>query len=212
MATFAEIVTKVANDLKISTLNDEIKAAINEAIGFYDSERFWFNGWKRDLSFSTVSGQEFYDSTDDSRIPRLVTIDGVRIIESGNAAATTGYRLTPFDSEVFSIPATSGRPVAYSFFDQQIRLYPVPSAAYTVRIVGFYTLPDLVDDAEENVWTIHAAELLRKSAKRRVEMDILKDEQGAAVTAAGEAAALSELRMRSLLMSGADRIVPPGMF
>lgn len=212
MATFAEIVTKVAGDLKISTLNDEIKAAINEAIDFYDSERFWFNGNKRDLSFSTVASQEYYGSADNVLIPRLVTIDGVRIIEGSNASATTGYRLSPFESEQMSIPVVSGRPVAYSFFDQQFRLYPVPSAVYTVRVVGFYTLPELSADADTNVWTTYASELLRKSAKRRVEMDILKDSDGASVTAAGEAAALNELRLRSIMMAGADRIIPQSMF
>lgn len=204
MTTFASLRSAVAGDLVRSDLSTQIGTEINNAIRENSRRRFWFNQ-SRTLTFNTVSAQEFYGSADSASIPYICEVDSIILTDGANR-----YPLCQVDNdkmEFMDSPSTAdNRPSHWAYVYPELRLWPTPNAAYAIRITGLVAPVDLSADTDNNVFTVNAFDLIRHSARRRVQANILRDTEGAMISAEAERAALNSLLMQSTLLMGRGQI------
>lgn len=176
MGTLLDLKTRIAQDLTRDDLTSQIANAVNDAIRYYERQRFWFNV-TRNLTFNTVAGQTAYAAPDLAQIPTLVKIDALYLTQGNSIYALDRYE--PNDFEILENGSTGpGKPDAFTYVDQAIRLWPKPNAIYAMRIHGIYRLPTLADGGT-NAWTDDAEELIRTHAKLLLFLDLLGDDEGA---------------------------------
>lgn len=183
MATLAEIKADIADSIDDTTgeYAPQIAKAITKAIRYCERETYYFNE-TRDVTFVTVSGQEWYGVADNANIPTLVHIEKVWS-EDPSGQRTEILRYMPQDIEALADnTASSGEPYAYAYFGKRIRLYPIPSTpVYTIRLqLAPYRIAALVSDADSNAWTTDGEDLIYARAKYILCKDTLKDPNMAA--------------------------------
>lgn len=172
LATMKARIVKEMGDR--ADLTQPIADAIDQAIKIYQLDRFWFNE-KRDISFPTVVGQEFYSVADSSFIPDLLEIDWVMKIVNSQVIELDYIR--PKRAEDYSNNATiTGEPTSYSYYDRKIRLFPVPNSVLTIRIAAHYKLAAPTNDTDTtNDWIIEAERLIRARAKYILATEVALD-------------------------------------
>jgi hypothetical protein len=181
MSTYLEMQTRIADELDRTDLTGQIQKAIQTAIAFYERKRFWFNE-ARSITFNTVDGQEFYTSADQSDIPNLLTIDFVKLTISGSDKVNldrSSYQELEYWSS--NLSTDEGQPTAYAYYAKQLRLYPIPDAAYAVRVSGVFSLATLSADSDTNAWMTDAEALIRTRAKREILTHVIRDLEAAGV-------------------------------
>ena len=193
MSTYGELQTRIADELDRTDLTSQIQKAIQTAIDRYERKRFYFNE-ARSITFNTVDAQEFYTSADQSDIPNLLMIDNVKLTISGSDKIDLDPRQYS-ELEYLSSNSTDdgGQPTAYAYYGKQLRLYPIPDAAYAVRVSGVFSLADLSATADTNAWMTDAEALIRSRAKRELLTHVIRDAEGAAAMAQAEAEELQSL-------------------
>lgn len=164
MTTYATMRTRILDEIINESLTTaQVNAAIQSAIAHYQRVRFYFNETRAE-TFLTMSSQEFYDAADNTNIPNLSKIDKLVISVNG-----TRYPLTVQPWELLeqksSTTTALGQPDEYSYYAQQIRLYPIPDGSYTVRISGLVRFAALSADGDTNDWMTDGEELIRARAK-----------------------------------------------
>lgn len=163
MTLLSTLSARIADDLSRSDLTTQIAAAITDAITHYQSTRFYFNE-TRSVTFSTVAAQSLYTIVDSASIPLMFQFDDVQITVSGNV-----YSLDREDAAVLEdlvgSTASSGDPNCWAWVDQGLRLYPIPNAVRTIRLIGAIKKAPPTDDTAGNVWMTEAFELIRCHAK-----------------------------------------------
>lgn len=168
MPTLGDMKADIADDIDDTTQEyaDQIGKAILAAIRYCERETYYFNE-TRDVTFQTVSGQQWYDAADNADIPTLVHIERAYSEEaSGQRSELLRYR--PNDLEILSDSSVArGEPYGFTYFGQRIRLYPVPaSTQYTIRLqLSPYRIAALVDNDDTNAWTSEAYDLIKARAK-----------------------------------------------
>ena len=170
--TYGAIKTRIADEIADSTLTSQIILAIESAIKFYERKEFWFNS--KTGTFVTVAAQEYYAAAANSDIPSLIKINNpIKVTSSGYKYDVD---IVPFaEIDVAQDGTKTGRPECAAYFNEQIRLYPIPDAVYTFTMAYQYRLTDLSADADENAWTDDAEELIRQRAKMIIAADVLRD-------------------------------------
>lgn len=193
MSSFGAMQDRIADELDRTDLTSQIQKAIQTAIDRYERKRFYFNE-ARSITFNTVDGQEFYTSADASDIPNLLMIDNVKLTISGSDKIDLEPRQYS-ELEYLSNNTTTdeGQPTAYAYYGKQLRLYPIPDAAYAVRISGVFPLADLSATADTNAWMTDAEALIRSRAKRELLTHVIRDAEGAAAMAQAESEELQSL-------------------
>lgn len=180
-----------------------ISNAITTAIEAYIDERLYFNE-TRTSTFTTVADQEFYSSSDDADIGKIIKIDYLKL-QVGDSV----FDLMPdFPSEIESASnnaTATGQPGWWVFYDQKIRLYPVPSDAWTVRIAGVYKYAaPASDDEANNFWMTDAERLIRSRAKYELALHMYRDTELAQTMASAVTEALEQLRRRTNKLTQRD--------
>lgn len=155
-----------------------IQFAILDAIRFHENDRFYFNEIRTASAFSTVLNQEFYTSSDWSEIPYLKHIDKLSILVSSNRYYMMG-RTEQYMEDVSINPNNSGVPIDYSYYNRQLRFYPIPNGVYPVNFLGTKTFAELSASSDSNVWTDEAEALIRLTAEWLLYRDTIKDDVGA---------------------------------
>lgn len=195
MTTLLDLQTRIATDLTRTDLTSQIASAVGDAIAFYGRQRFWFNV-TRSQTFQTVVGQQAYTASDLAAIPDIVKLDALFIPQSQSIYPLDRYE--PADFEVIAGGMSGGgKPRAFTYIDQSILLWPVPSAVYTLRPHMHYKLPALVNPTDTNAWTTDAEELIRTHAKMLLYIDVLEDPDGMQRMAAKLTDLLAALRSES---------------
>lgn len=196
MTTLAILKSRIADELARDDLTSQIAYAITDAIGAYEDERFHFNE-SRATTFATVDGQEFYDSDDAAAIATIQKIDYVKVYVGDQPHDLVYER--PEDMESLSANGTQeGTPWSYTWYGNQIRLYPVPDQAYTVRIGASVKVAAPASDAEaSNPWMTHAERLIRSRAKLELALHVLKDTELAQTMATAVEEAYDQLKGRT---------------
>lgn len=178
MTTLADLKAAIADDIDDTTdeYGAQIITAIQAAQRYCERKTYYFNE-TRDVTFPTVDGQEWYTAADNANIPTLVRIQAA-YSEDTQGQRTTLDRETPEVLETLSDNSASrGEPYCFTYFNQKIRLYPVPGdAIYTIRLqLGPYRLSPLVDPDDTNAWLTEAYDLIKARAKYILQKDTLKD-------------------------------------
>lgn len=196
MASYLDMINRIAdelaNDGDITTA--QIKNAILSSIADYAGEQFWFN--EATATFSTVANQELYGSAALSDIPTIIKILSMRI----NSTGTFTTYLNGVDNDTIEDiqdGTVKGAPNFYSRFANQIRLYPIPNAVWSIKISYITTLTALSADSDSNAWTNDAEEVIRQAAKKRLAADILHSDEIAVRCQAMEDKAYDGLRMEN---------------
>lgn len=205
MTTLAVLKARIADELSRSDLTSQIVYAISDAVKNYQSTRFWFNE-TRGTTFSTVASQEHYGSAANTNIPNLLLIDQI-VITTG----TSNTELCKVDDRVLEemdTTSTGGLPWAYSYYAQQIRLYPIPDAIYSVRITGVVRIDVPAADGDSNAWMTDGEELIRNRAKSLIYSDVIRNNEMAQISDAREKAALKRLLMETSRRKGVSTIRP----
>jgi hypothetical protein len=178
MPTLADMISDIADNIDDTTgeYSSQTRSAILAAIRYCERKTYYFNQ-TRDVTFQTVEGQAWYGATANANIPTLIQIQEA-YSEDSNGERVGLRREQPADIEILSDnSASSGEPFCYTYFNQQIRLYPIPgSAVYTIRLqLGPYRLAPLTMDASSNAWTTEAYDMVKARAKYILQKDTLKD-------------------------------------
>lgn len=203
--TYANMQSKIADDISRTDLTTQIQEAILDAIRDHERRRFWFNEARDTSVCNCVVGQEFYSSSDAAEIGTMPHLDRVSILSGG--LRYTLREMTPQEMEDISVsPTATGTPSAYSYYNKQIRLYPIPDYAYPIYLSGTvrYTLPSA--DADVGVWMNEAEQLIRATAKKKIFRDILRDTEQAGAMAQAEREALDFLNAETAWRGGPMRI------
>lgn len=173
--TYGDMQTRIADELQRSDLTSQIQLAILDAIRDYERQRFYFNEERLVPLFTCVVGQEFYTTSDDADIASMPHIDSMTLFAFNNRY-TLEY-ITPQQMETISVsPIWTGMPTNYTYYNEQIRLYPIPNYAYPVYVSGTvrYALPSSSSDG--GVWMNEAEQLIRFAAKEKLYRDVLRDQ------------------------------------
>ncbi|MBL9034639.1 MAG: hypothetical protein JNN33_07750 [Rhodospirillaceae bacterium] len=191
MASYLDMVNRIADESLRADMVNQIKLCIQEAIAHHEVERFWFNQF-RDRTFDTVAGREFYDGTDLDEIPDVLELDTVTIAIGGARRLLSRAAYAEIEAANADMNAR-GQPTSYAYWGRMLRLYPVPDAVYTLRLSGLFKLPALSADDDQNAWTNDAEDLIRYRAKSIFYSQYLRDDANAARAAALEGSARERL-------------------
>lgn len=152
-----------------------IKNAIQSAVAKWEREHFYFTENYEQNLFSTISGQEFYDTTATPMVATSPDILKLHILISANRYQMN-KRTWQYLEDTSVNPAVTGNPVDWAYYAEQIRLYPIPNGAYPITVSGLERLAALADDDDSNVWTADAYDLIRSEAKLILAEETLMDD------------------------------------
>ena len=189
--------TRISDELVNESLTTaQINAAIQSAIAHYQRQRFYFNE-SRAETFSTVASQEYYAAAANANIPNLSAIDELTITVNSDR-----YPLRPqtweYMETIASTATATGQPGDYCYYAQQIRLYPIPDAVYTVRITGLVRFAALSADGDTNAWMTDAEELIRARAKWDIGANVIYAPEVTAAAGEMESVAYRVLRAETI--------------
>jgi hypothetical protein len=213
VATFGDMQTRISddlgrNDLLTSTLNGTVSPianAIQSAIKHYESERFWFNEARATASttapVASVGTPNYALPTD------CIEFDSLSLTVNGTRYALEQAPWSDID-ELVGITAGFGAPNLYALYADQIWLYPVPDAVYTLTLSYLKSLSALSANSDTNAWVVEAEALIRTRAKVLLMLEVTKDPEGAAGLEALEQDLLTRLRSRTGRIVGTGHVRP----
>lgn len=203
---FGTIVSDIVSETRRS-MSDVISNLVLDAIAHYQSDRFFFN--ETTQSFSISSSQDTYTSVDASFIPRVMEIDSMRLTVSSSDQPT----LDPVQwsyLEDLNYPTSNGQPVAYAYWGQSFRFYPIPDGGYAVRFSGVTQDTSLSLSTDINNWTTRGKgyELIKNRAKSLLYSEWLRDDVNAGRALARERQAYDQLKLRTSRSHATGSITP----
>ena len=214
--TLGAMKARIANEINRGDLDPEIADAINAAIDYWSGERYFFNE-TRDATFQTTVDQDSYKVNDFNDILNVTKIDYMMCITGGLPDGQC-YDIVPrfpltIERSVQSGAPSRGIPSEYAFYDQTIRLYPVPSQTFDIRVAYQRAIPAPVQNDETgNPWMTTAERLIRAQAKaelfKHVE-DIADDTKASKYVALAEdESAVLSRKTTKMTQVGRGTIVP----
>lgn len=216
MSTYAQLQSRIADELGGRTellspstgeVLSPIQLAIQDAIGFWDNERFYFNEYRTAGAFNTVVGQEFYTSADWADITTIQHIDKLSVLISGNRYFMVG-RTAQYMEDISMNPSWSGQPVDYGYYNYQLRFYPIPNGVYPVNVLGTKLFAALANANDTNVWTTDGEQLIRLTAKQYLYRDTILDDEKAAAMEAGAQKQFASLKGETFKKSATLKFQP----
>ena len=212
--TYADMQARIAfetmrGDLSTNTVltaTSAVQLAIQDSIKQYEGDRFYFSD-KAYASWPTVIDQETYSTSDAGFPADLVEIDALTIIYGSQRWRV---RQVEWDEIEFWQNGTSkGSPAShFAYYQQKIRLYPIPTAVNTLNLAYWQSPAAVSADGDVGPWMNDAEELIRSSAKRRLFMTVVPNEQEADLCAVLEEDAQRVLKKKTALRTGTGRIRP----
>jgi hypothetical protein len=200
---------KIADQIARSDLTTQIAECVNDAIVFYQPHRFIFSEG-RDTSLSTVIGQEFYGVADDVLLgPNGLFAFDYITVTIGNAQFDLP-RYQPKDIELLSQSGTQmGQPQCYSYYNFQMRLYPVPDVVYPLTIAAHQRIAaPAADDTAGNPWMVDGEKLIRGRAKYELALNYTQDLDEAQRMTAYVSEQYDEMKSRTNKLAGTGLIRP----
>ena len=205
MTTLTVLKARIADEMARSDIPDLIANSISSAIAYYQRKRFYFNELDS-VTFSTVDTQAEYTSSDNAYIPYLYDIDAITVTVSSNNYEMD--QISPEEWRILYNTTATGQPECFAYFNQKLRLYPIPNDVWTVRIQAHVRIVAPATDGEaSNVWMIDAEELIRARAKYDLYC-VLGDNKQASMANAWEQQALISLNALSNSMMKTGYITP----
>lgn len=159
---YGSMAARIQDEIVRTDLSSQTLLEIQSAIKHYERQSFWFN--EGQATASTVTATPNYAVPAD-----LLEIDNITITYTGHPyelhRRTWGwYRAIHGDD------LNIGRsvPTDYTYFANQLWVYPVPDQAYVLTMGYIKQLPTLVNPTDSNEWMIGGEELIRSRAKQSV--------------------------------------------
>lgn len=205
--TLATMQARIQDELARVDLASQTTLCIMDAIDFYQSIRFDFSE-SRDLTFSTVIGQEFYTASDEADIPTLEAFDYI-ILYLGSIPWPL-HRRPPIEIEKLNQNGLMrGQPWNFCYYNQQLRLGPVPDNVYSMRIAAHVCVSAPASTTEaDNPWMTEAEKLIRCRAKFELHTHYTRNAVEAAKMKAAEEEALEQLKGKANRLTGTGRVAP----
>jgi hypothetical protein len=200
---FGGLKALIASDLRRSNLTTEIATAVLDAIRDHETERFWWNDTaprpytitvtpNGGAAGSGVPGNanpqgDVYFLSPQGNVQEFVKIDMVRALIPGVWYTVKATDWTTI--EFFYSTLSNGQPSWWAYQNGYLRIYPLPSQPYPLRIFGQFRWPALVNDSDINPWTDDGRNLIRYTALKRLYSYPIRDmQQVANAEQAGERA------------------------
>lgn len=203
MTTYAVMRSRIEDEIYDATITTSVNSAILDAIKFYERKKFWFN--QTTLTWSTVANQELYTTAANASIPKVI-----EFLEPLKATVgTLKCDVDPVAHEKINSKQNGlvvGIPFEYSYFNLNVRLYPIPDQVYTITAYVHYKLTALSADGDSNAWTVDAEELIRTRAKRQLALHKLWDVDMYARLQPAEMECLKALQSETKLRLPAKRL------
>lgn len=210
MTTRTTLKNEIIDDLERDASADSARvlSAISSAIKFYQPKRFFFNE-SRDVTFSTVDGTSLYDfGTGQEITTEFYRIDAAYVTQNGQQYELKARDYRDLEILIDTTPM-EGRPWSYAYINRALRLYPVPDAVYTVRLVGHIKAAEpATDDTADNVWFTEAYELIRCRAKWYLSTHVFPNAAMALSMRQAESDALRALQSATADRTGTGHIIP----
>jgi hypothetical protein len=200
---FGSLKALIASDLRRSNLTQEIETAVLDAIRDHETERFFWNdtapqpytitvtpgGGSPGTGFPGNTGAQgdAYFLSPQGNVQEFVKIDMVRALIPGVWYTVKATDWTTI--EFFYSTLSNGQPSWWAYQNGYLRIYPLPSQPYPLRIFGQFRWPALVNDTDSNPWTDDGRNLIRYTALKRLYSYPIRDmQQVANAEQAGERA------------------------
>jgi hypothetical protein len=189
MATLADLKTRIITETNRDDLLDDLAAqlalAINQAIDFYSSQRFWFN--ETIATAPCVIGNEYVVWP-----TGMITLDSVSCLVGSIKMRMTKRSLLDIENLAGAVNS-QGQPTDYAVMGSQVRVWPKPNKAYVLTFVGVGSLSALVNTTDTNAWTTSAQDLIVARSKYLLYRDQFRDAAGAQIAKQAETEALAAL-------------------
>jgi hypothetical protein len=202
VGTYIDMQDRIADEIDDSDVAPQIRGAIQSAIQLHRSKRFFFN--QKIATFYLTAGQEYYGAADLADIPRLIAIDAMAVDLDGAKVAVTPADFATIDANQSGV--LSGDPYNCAYYNEQIRMYPIPNARRAVTMAYHCQLPALVNDTDTNAWMTDGELLIRQCAKRLLAMDSIHEPEIAQAAAPLEQEALDMLQAETRKRMSNDRL------
>lgn len=192
-----------------------IASAIATAIDAYQSERFFWSESRANV-FQTTGGKEFYNDADVGfALSTIMGFDYVVLYLGGTGGGTGAIpwimnRATEKELEILNQNGlVRGQPYNFGYFNQQLRLGPIPDTVYTIRVVAhMFTPPPATDTTLNNPWMTYAERLIRSRAKYELLLHVIRDSDEAAIMASAVTDAHDILKGQTNRLIGTGYMIP----
>lgn len=189
MATLSSTTAQLLDELaRTGQLTAQAHVQINSAVRYYRDKGYWFMEGQETLTCS--AGQEYYTLSADFANIYNAVVD-IKSYDSSDSSSVTSTNTYPLHSrtqqhmdELYVSPDNyTGYPQDYSIYNGQIRLGPVPSGEYVIRMNVEKRAEVLSATSATNVMLAHAEELIIARAAKHMCMKILQDDKRAMIFA-----------------------------
>jgi len=197
MATLADLQNRIITEINRDDLADDLLSALNtaiqDAIGDFANERFWFNETR--VTGTLSNGAEY------TALPSgMHHIDSLFAIVGG-----VRFRLRKISMDhmegLYTVPQV-GQPTDWANFGTTARLWPTPNVDYPSI---WLTISDVTptidwsapDTTISNNWTNEGQWLISSRAKRQLYRNVIKDYEAAAAAQSDEEDAYANLKGES---------------
>ncbi len=189
MSDLGTLTARINDELAIPAIAARIPNAIQAAIRFYESERFWFT--EGESTASTVASQQAYAMPTDFLEADYLTVTRSDIRYTLKRRPWSWLRRQDIDATLKT------RPQDWAYYADQMWLYPIPEQVYTITLGYLKRLAALVNFADTNDWMVAGEELIRTRAEWDLMFHSAKDYQAAAALSLAVDDALDNLRGKS---------------
>lgn len=190
MSDFVTMIDRISDELQRPDLTAQIRTSIKTAIDHYQTERFdWL---EKRATAVTVANQALYSTPTDLRL-----IDVLKVTVNGYDYPLLERNWRWMEEVDVSPTVYTGAPTDWAYFDEQLRLYPVPDNAYTLTMSYIQKLDDVSADSDTNTFFTTGEQLIRCRAKWDMLTHVIRGEAQraeAAMMKSAEMEALTRLR------------------
>lgn len=169
MATRLEVKTRIITELDRDDLAGDLAGTldthVDRACEFYADQKFWFN--------SLIASVATVASTATVAIPATM-----RVIER---VALQGYDYDLQEVLLDDLPdnTTTGVPKFYAYYGDLLKFDPIPSGVFTLKLYGIARIAAPALDADANIWTNEAQDLIVGRVKMTLCRGLFRDPEGA---------------------------------
>ncbi len=206
MSDYGTMIARITDEIARPELIARIPATILSAIRHFEAERFWFK--EGESTALTIAGQPNYALPADFVEPDILTVTDL----AEDYRKTLKRRAWPWMRGNQVNTTTTSRPYDWSYYADQIWLYPTPDKVYRLTMSFLQRLDTLAAFADTNGWMTHGEELIRFKTKKDLYLYAPPDQQMALAMGLLEKEALKNLRQKSeSKISSGEMSFDPGL-
>lgn len=189
MATLGDLKTRIATEMVrddlLDDLADQLTLHIGRAVEFFADQELPFN--------AIVATAPTIAATITIDIPATVRrIERLTIPAQYRELQEVGLE------QIEHLVASTGVPSQYAYYNDQIRLWPTPDAAYTLQFTGLKQIDAPTDDADATTpWTNAAYDLIAAQTRMTLCRDQFRDQDGAQMAVVATKEALDRLSLEA---------------